>query len=51
VSASCKIKMNRAPVLTLWAEQGILARSGRLFTASTLGQFVRQGTVADSFAS
>jgi hypothetical protein len=43
--------MNRAPVLKLWAEQGILARSGRPFAASTLGQFVRQGTVADSLAS
>jgi DNA invertase Pin-like site-specific DNA recombinase len=33
------------------AGQGILARSGRPFTASTLGQLVRQGTLADSLAS
>jgi DNA invertase Pin-like site-specific DNA recombinase len=31
--------------------QGILARSGRPFTASTLGQLVRQGSLADSLAS
>jgi site-specific DNA recombinase len=29
------------------ARQGILARSGRPFTASTLGQLVRQGSLAD----
>ena len=33
------------------AGQGILARSGQLLTASTLGQLVRQGTLADSLAS
>jgi site-specific DNA recombinase len=33
------------------ARQGILARSGRPFTASTLGQLVRQGSLADSLAS
>ena len=33
------------------ARYGILARSGRPFTASTLGQLVRQGSLADSLAS
>jgi site-specific DNA recombinase len=33
------------------ARHGILARSGRPFTASTLGPLVRQGSLADSLAS